>query len=130
MGKRVQMMAALLVGWLLVGGVAPADERNTVEELNQAPAALAGEPVTLQGIVVRVNADIMGRNFVHLVDGTGQQGETITLSTGDLPEIGDRAVVNGTLILDRDFGAGYVYPVLIEDARVSVYGRADSGNAE
>lgn len=130
MGKRVQMMAALLVGWLLVGGVAPADERNTVEELNQAPAALAGEPVTLQGIVVRVNADIMGRNFVHLVDGTGQQGETITLTTEDLPEIGDRAVVNGTLILDRDFGAGYVYPVLIEDARVSVYGRADSGNAE
>lgn len=130
MGNRVRMMAAMLVGWLLVGGVAPADERNTVEELNQAPAALAGEPVTLQGIVVRVNADILGRNFVHLVDGTGQQGETITLTTEDLPEIGDRAVVQGTLILDRDFGAGYVYPVLIEDARVSVYGRADSGNAE
>ena len=130
MGKRVRMMAAMLVGLLLAGGVALADERNTVEELNRAPAALAGEPVTLQGIVVRVNADIMGRNFVHLVDGSGQQGETITLTTEDLPEVGDRVVVQGTLILERDFGAGYVYPVLIEDARVSVYGRADSGNAE
>ncbi|WP_028490883.1 hypothetical protein [Thioalkalivibrio sp. ALJ15] len=93
-----------------------AEELHTVEQLNQAPAELEGEPVRLEGIVGRVNEDIMGVNFIHFVDGTGSEGDYITITSTDLPEVGDRVSVTGTLVLERDFGAGYTYPVLIEDA--------------
>ncbi|MFO7953329.1 hypothetical protein [Thioalkalivibrio sp.] len=102
---------------LMASASAQSDERHTVEQLNQAPAELEGEEVRLEGIVGRVNADIMGRNFIHFVDGTGREGDYITVTSSELPEVGDRVSVTGTLILDRDFGAGYSYPVIIEDAR-------------
>lgn len=114
-GKGV-LLAAL---WM---GSAPllADEIHTVEQLNQAPAELDGEEVRLEGVVGHVNDDIMGRNFIRFVDGTGEQGEYITITSTELPEVGDEVLVTGTLILDRDFGAGYHYPVIVEEAVFSV----------
>ncbi|WP_018864571.1 hypothetical protein [Thioalkalivibrio sp. ARh3] len=115
MRKQAGIVAGLLVVALWVPFVA-ADEVHTVEQLNQAPAELEGEMVRLEGIVGRVNEDIMGVNFVHFVDGTGSEGDYITITSTELPEAGDRVSVTGTLVLDRDFGAGYTYPVIIEDA--------------
>ncbi|WP_017941003.1 MULTISPECIES: hypothetical protein [unclassified Thioalkalivibrio] len=114
---RIIGTGALLVAMLTGGVAAQADELHTVEQLNQAPAELEGEQVRLEGIVGRVNEDIMGRNFIHFVDGTGNRGDYITITSTELPEVGDRVSVTGTLILDRDFGAGYSYPVIIEGAR-------------
>lgn len=110
----------LAVPVFLASALSMADGVHTVEQLNRAPSGLAGEEVRLEGIVGRVNANIMGRNFIHLVDGTGEEGESITITSTDRPAVGDRVSVTGTLILDRDFGAGYHYPVIIEEARVSV----------
>lgn len=109
----------LAVPVFLASALSMADGIHTVEQLNAAPAGLEGEEVRLEGIVGRVNANIMGRNFIHLVDGTGDEGESITITSTDRPEVGDRVSVTGTLILDRDFGAGYHYPVIIEEARVT-----------
>ncbi|MGM0552965.1 MAG: hypothetical protein ACQETK_04050 [Pseudomonadota bacterium] len=114
---RVIGSGVLLVAMLTASASAQSDELHTVEQLNQAPAELEGEEVRLQGVVGRVNENIMGRNFIHFVDGTGNQGDYITITSTDLPEVGDRVSVTGTLILNRDFGAGYSYPVIIEDAR-------------
>ncbi len=118
MGRMIGSGVLLAV---MLMGAAPlaADEVHTVAQLNQAPAELAGEEVRLEGIVGRVNDDIMGRNFIHLVDGTGSEGDYITITSTERPEAGDRVSVTGTLILDRDFGAGYTYPVIIEGARFS-----------
>ena len=113
---RVIGSGVLLVAILMGGASAQAEERHTVEQLNQAPAELEGEEVRLEGIVGRVNEDIMGRNFIHFVDGTGSEGDYITITSTELPEVGDRVSVTGTLILDRDFGAGYSYPVIVENA--------------
>ncbi|WP_018873877.1 hypothetical protein [Thioalkalivibrio sp. ALJ16] len=115
MSRRI-VTGVLLAAWLATGAAMAADEVHTVEQLNQAPAELEGEKVRLQGIVGRVNDDIMGRNFIHLVDGTGAEGDYITITSTELPAVGDRVEVTGTLILDRDFGAGYTYPVIIENA--------------
>lgn len=119
----MRKQAGVVTGWwlLMVLGmpVASADGGHTVEQLNQAPAELEGDEVRLEGIVGRVNEDIMGRNFIHFVDGTGSEGDYITITSTELPEVGDHVSVTGTLILDRDFGAGYTYPVLIEGARFS-----------
>ncbi|WP_018862678.1 MULTISPECIES: hypothetical protein [unclassified Thioalkalivibrio] len=118
MHKQTGILAALLMA-VLWGGVAAAGEVHTVEQLNQAPAELEGEEVRLEGIVGRVNEDIMGVNFIHFVDGTGNEGDYITITSSELPEVGDRVSVTGILVLDRDFGAGYAYPVLIEEAEFS-----------
>ncbi len=114
---RVIGSGVLLTVMLMGAASVAADEVHTVAQLNQAPAELAGEEVRLEGIVGRVNDNIMGRNFVHLVDGTGSEGDYITITSSELPAVGDEVSVTGTLILDRDFGAGYSYPVIIEGAR-------------
>ncbi|WP_026280353.1 hypothetical protein [Thioalkalivibrio sp. ALE31] len=117
--RRVIGSGAVLLAMLAGGVPAQADELHTVEQLSKAPAELEGEEVRLEGIVGRVNEDIMGRNFIHFVDGTGSEGDYITITSTELPEVGDRVSVTGTLILDRDFGAGYTYPVIIEGASFS-----------
>lgn len=118
MRKQTGIVAGLLLMALSAPLVA-ADEVHTVEQLNQAPAELEGEKVRLEGIVGRVNEDIMGVNFIHFVDGTGNEGDYITVTSSELPEVGDRVSVSGKLVLDRDFGAGYSYPVLIEEGEFS-----------
>lgn len=111
------LLALPLAAGLLVTAVA-ANEIHSVEALNQAPEELEGETVRLEGIIAQVNEDIMGRNFLRLVDGTGEPGDFITLTSQQTADPGDRVRVEGVYVLDRDFGAGYVYPVLIEQARL------------
>ncbi|WP_019591706.1 hypothetical protein [Thioalkalivibrio sp. ALE20] len=111
------LLALPLAAGLLVTAVA-ANEIHSVEALNQAPEELEGETVRLEGIIAQVNEDIMGRNFLRLVDGTGEPGDFITLTSQQTADPGDRVRVEGVYVFDRDFGAGYVYPVLIEQARL------------
>ncbi|WP_042805828.1 hypothetical protein [Thioalkalivibrio sp. ALE19] len=111
------LLALPLAAGLLVTAVA-ANEIHSVEALNQAPEELEGETVRLEGIIAQVNKDIMGRNFLRLVDGTGEPGDFITLTSQQTADPGDRVRVEGVYVLERDFGAGYVYPVLIEQARL------------
>ena len=63
----------------------------------------------------------MNRNWVHLRDGSGAAGKDndLTVTTSDNAAVGDVVVVKGTVRLDKDFGAGYAYPVIVEDAKVS-----------
>ncbi|OOC10591.1 MULTISPECIES: hypothetical protein [Thioalkalivibrio] len=114
---RHMLLALPLAAGLLVTAVA-ANEIHSVEALNQAPEELEGETVRLEGIIAQVNEDIMGRNFLRLVDGTGEPGDFITLTSQQTADPGDRVRVEGVYVLERDFGAGYVYPVLIEQARL------------
>lgn len=119
---RHMLLALPLAAGLLATAVA-ANEIHSVEALNQAPEELEGETVRLEGIIAQVNEDIMGRNFLRLVDGTGEPGDFITLTSQQTADPGDRVRVEGVYVLERDFGAGYVYPVLIEQARLE-----DSGD--
>ena len=99
---------------------APGVDARTVAEVYAQRAALKDRPVTLQGQVVKVNNDIMGRNWMHLRDGSGE-GPTadLTFTTRDKAGVGDVVVVRGTVRLDKDFGAGYRYPVIVEDASLN-----------
>ena len=89
----------------------------TVGELFENPNAFRNKQVTVRGQVVKVNNGIMNVNFVHLQDGTKGNGQfDVTLTSDDLFKIGDVVTVKGTVVLDKDFGAGYTYDVLIEKA--------------
>jgi hypothetical protein len=69
--------------------------------------------------VVKYNAAIMGKNWLHVQDGTGRQGaHDITVTTTDTAQVGDTVLVKGTVAADKDFGYGYRYEVLIDNATI------------
>jgi len=97
-------------------------DAKTVAEVFAGKASLKDTSVSIRGKVVKYNPGIMGKNWVHLRDGSGtpeKKDDDITVTTLDSAAVGDIVLVNGTVRIDRDFGAGYAYPVIIEDAKVS-----------
>ncbi len=76
-----------------------------------------GKIVKVKGQVTKVNEGIMGRNWVHMQDGTAD-GENfdLTVTTDDVPLVGEIITFSGTINLNRDFGAGYTYALIMEDA--------------
>jgi len=94
---------------------------NTIAELFAAGAKLADQKVSVRGRVVKFNAGIMGRNWIHIQDGSGLAGSNdLTVTTDDTAQIGDLVVIRGTLKTDQDFGYGYAYDILIEQAEIDV----------
>ncbi len=108
------------VGDVKVDKATGADAR-TVAEVYAQRTALKEKPVTIRGKVVKYNEGIMGKNWVHLRDGSGTAGKDndLTITTGDRTAVGEVVLVKGTLRVDKDFGAGYAYPVIVEDAKLS-----------
>ena len=105
-----------------LSGIAKADGGKTVAELYAEKDQLAGQKVTVRGKVVKTNAGIMDKNWLHVRDGSGAEGTndlTVTTS-GELPKVGDTVLVTGALTLNKDFGMGYQYPVIVEDAAVTI----------
>ncbi len=83
---------------------------------------LAGQPVTLRGKVVKYNPGILGWNFIHIQDGSGDAAagsNDLIVTTKADTAVGETVVLSGTIALDKDFGAGYSYPVLLEDASLT-----------
>ena len=83
---------------------------------------LAGQQVSLRGKVVKYNSNILGWNFIHIQDGSGDAADgsnDLTVTSTSETAIGDTVVVAGTLILDKDFSAGYEFPILLEDATIT-----------
>ncbi len=97
-------------------------EGRTVAEIFAGKASLKDKSVVVRGKVVKYNPGIMGKNWIHLRDGSGsreKKDDDLTVTTLDTAAVGDIILVKGTVHLDRDFGAGYTYPVIIEDGKVS-----------
>ena len=82
---------------------------------------LSGKPTTIRGQVVKVNTGIMGKNWLHLRDASGTDAakdNDLTVITKDVAAVGDVVVATGKVTTNKDFGAGYSYPVVLEDAAV------------
>ncbi|MGE5492836.1 MAG: hypothetical protein ACM31P_16285 [Actinomycetota bacterium] len=112
-----------LIGTLGLANFAAADATlKSVAELNQNKAALAGQTIRAEGKVVKVNNGIMGRNFVHVQDGTGDANSgtnNLVVTSKQTAAVGDQVSVTGTVVVNRDFGMGYNYPLLIEEATIA-----------
>ena len=86
-------------------------------------SSLAGQSVKVRGQVVKYNSEILGKNWLHLRDGSGSVGKNdndLMVTTSTKVKVGDTVLVEGTVSLNKDFGAGYKYAVIIEDAKVTV----------
>jgi len=90
----------------------------TIDELYKRKAELKGASVKVHGRVVKVNNGIMGTNWIHIQDGTGTKGSNDILFRAKTAtaNVGDLVLATGKLVTDKDFGSGYQYPVLVEDA--------------
>jgi len=96
----------------------------TVGTVFAEKSTLAGKEVVIRAKVVKSNTGIMGKNWLHLRDGTaGPDGEDdLTVTTSGTARVGETVVVRGKITTDKDFGFGYRYDVILEDATVTVEG--------
>jgi hypothetical protein len=104
-------------------GIKKAAGGQTVAEIFAGKATLAGKSVTVRGKVVKYNAQIMGKNWLHLQDGSGSadnRDNDLAVTTATAAKVGDTVLVTGKVSANKDFGAGYKYAVILDDAQVTV----------
>jgi hypothetical protein len=115
-------------------GMAPAPKAPVTVQPNAPPAGgssiadvwanrtkLAGKTVTVRGTVVKFNGGILDRNWLHLQDGSGKAADgtnDLTVTTDAVVTVGEVVTVTGTVALDKDFTAGYAYPLMLEKAKI------------
>jgi hypothetical protein len=93
----------------------------TIAEVFANRDALKGKLVKVRGRVVKVSQAIMNRNWIHLKDGTGEKGsdKIVFRSEDQVAQVGSIVTAEGRLETEKDFGYGYRYEVLVEDASFS-----------
>lgn len=92
---------------------------KTVAEVFSARTALDQKRVTVRGTVVKLTEGILGKNYLHLRDGTGSAAggdDDLTVTTTEAFVIGETVEVEGELAIDQDVGVGYAYPALLANA--------------
>lgn len=95
---------------------------RTVAETWAQASAIDGKTVTIRGKVVKYNEKVMGKNWIHLQDGTGDAGKgtnDLTVTSLDPASVGETVTITGTVRTNKDFGSGYLYRVIVEDAKVA-----------
>ena len=94
---------------------------NTVAEIFSNISTLKGTIVIVRGKVVKFNAQIMGKNWIHIQDGT-KSGENfdLTVTSNSTAKVGNTVVISGTLAHNKDFGAGYHYFGIVENATIEI----------
>jgi hypothetical protein len=96
-------------------------DARTVAEVVQGKAQLKDKTVLIRARVVKVNTGIMGKNWLHLQDGSGQAQDgsnDILVTSQDSAAVGDIVTARGTVRTDVTLGPGYAYAVLVEGASV------------
>lgn len=94
---------------------------HAIAELYDQRAGLKDQTVLIKGKVVKANGPILGKNWLHLRDGSGSPKEAnndLAVTTLDRAEVGDIVTVKGVLHLNKDVGSGYVYPLIVEEAKI------------
>jgi hypothetical protein len=117
------------------GGAAAAEKPEPPIKVDPAPGGMSigdvwskrktliGKTITLRGKVVKFTGGVLGVNWIHIQDGTGSAKDNtndITMTSTDTVKLGDVITATGTIILDKDLGSGYSYPVLLDKAKLVV----------
>ena len=99
--------------------IQPLADGKTIEQIFSEKSSLNGQTVRVKGKVVKFNKQIMKRNWIHIQDGTGDENSYDLVITSDQDvKVGDIITAEGKLAIDKDFGAGYFFPVIIEEAKI------------
>jgi len=99
------------------GEITPLDGGKTIDAIRTEFQQLKGQQVSLRAKVMKVNINILGKNWITLQDGTGTAPENTLLATSEeLVDIGDLVIAKGMVNTDVDLGYGYKYKVVLEEA--------------
>jgi hypothetical protein len=96
-------------------------DAQTVAEIIAKKTALNSKPVLVRGKVVKYTPGVMGKNWIHLQDGSGSAADgtnDVLVTTKDETKIGAVVVARGTVRTDVDLGSGYFYKVLVDEAKL------------
>lgn len=117
--SAVASAAASAVASAVASAGAPTGELFTVASFLAQGSARKGQRVRVEGVVTKVNEGILERNWIHLSDGGGLDNDLLVTST-ETSTVGKKVRATGVVGVDRDFGSGYRYPVLLEDAHLEL----------
>ena len=100
----------------LSGDISKVEGGNTIAEIHARKDELNGDTIRIRGQVTRFTPNVLGKNWVHIRDSSA---DDLTVTTDATAAINDIFIFEGRLELDKDYGYGYVYPVILEDARIT-----------
>ena len=99
--------------------IEPVEGGITIGDLYKNGEQYADKKVIVKGKVMKVNKNIMNRNWIHLQDGTSHDGKyDLTLTSDVLVELGTIVTLEGKVSLNKAFGGGYSYELVIEEATI------------
>jgi len=99
--------------------IAPVAGSVSIAQLYADKAKYSGKVIKIKGQVVKINEEVMGKNWIHIQDGSGDSGNfDLAVTTLDGMKMDDVVTFEGTITLDKDFGAGYFYELIMEDAKL------------
>ena len=112
-GKALEAMNPDIHVPVAEGGISIAD-------LFSAKSNYENKKVKVSGQVVKVNQNIMSRNWIHIQDGSQYEGNyDLTITSQQTAKVGDVITVEGIISLEKDFGAGYLYDLIMEDGKLT-----------
>jgi len=96
--------------------VTPCEGCTKISDLFADMKSYKEKEIKVTGKVTKFNAEIMGKNWVHIQDGSEFEGKyDLTVTTAEVVQVGDIVTFSGKVALDRDFGYGYAYEILLEE---------------
>jgi len=99
--------------------IEPLKDGYTIAKLFNEKESLAGKKIKVRGKVVKYNEGILDHNWIHIQDGTGEQGKhDLVVTTTASVQIGQTIIAEGVIAVDKDFGSGYMYSILLENAEI------------
>lgn len=101
-----------------VEGVARANPGLTISEIYAGGDELQGRSVRVRGKVVKITANVLGTNWLRIRDSS--TADDLVITTDEAFALDDIVLAEGTIELNKDLGQGYVLPVVLEGATISV----------
>lgn len=100
-----------------VKGINKVKGGKTIAEIHAQKQKLNGKTIRVRGQVTKFTAEVMGKNWFHIRDSSTLNDLTVT--TDSTVAIDDVVIIKGKLQLDKDYGYDYVYPVILENAKIT-----------
>jgi hypothetical protein len=101
--------------------IEPCKDCVKISDLLANKKSYSGKTVRVTGQVTKFNPEIMGKNWIHIQDGSEFEGAfDLTITTDQLVHVGETITYEGKIILDKDFGYGYFYAVLMEEGKPAI----------
>lgn len=99
--------------------IEPIEGGISIATLFEKKQSFVGKTVKVKGQVMKFSEGIMSKNWIHLQDGTEFSGKfDLTVTTDSIVKVGDVIILEGKIVLDKDFGYGYFYELMMENAKL------------